>query len=145
MSVSGTSSNYHFTHPYQWRGLSLYQRQELRLSLTIIRKCISNRIVSVARDRSEYRAYVLYIAPCQVKVNNKGIGCCIQEWSRWISGESEYKKNSGVLPRDLPFPPLLTLAANKVSGQNHYEEGNFFQISILPSNAFPFSLFSWPI
>ena len=45
----------------------------------------------------------------------------------------------------------LTLAANKLSGQYYYEEGNLnmisqppFQTFILPSNAFLFSLFSWP-
>lgn len=120
----------------------LIKMKKLRLkdirSLPIIMKQVSIRAVSVVTAKPEYRLWVFPIAPSKVKANNKVIGYYIQkEWSQW-SLRKQRTNNLCVLPSDLPFPTLLTLAATKVSRQDCYKGSN---LCIYPS-AFLLDLFS---
>lgn len=79
----------------------------------------------------------------KVKANNKEIRCYIpKEWSRWISGEPIYKMSPCALPINLPFPPLLTFPATKVSGQDYNVKRQFLH-DPSPSFLDPFPTQQW--
>lgn len=133
---------YHFTHLYHWRYYPFIRDGEAEAQ-----RCYRAWPVSWVNNRAipEYRAWFLSIAPCKVKANNKVIGCYIQEWSRWISGEPNHKKNSCVLLGDLPFPPcwpwLLPRSQDRTAMKKAvwtWSLSPLFWFCILSSNAFLF-------
>lgn len=106
-------------------------------SLPIIMKQVGIRAVSIVTAKPEYRLWVFSIAPSKVKANNK-LDITFRRNEANDLWESYIQNNLCVLPSDLPFPTLLTLAATKVSRQDCCKGDN---LCICPS-AFLLDLFS---